>query len=211
MGKDVKEIVIVGNGPSLYRREYGEQIDSFDTVIRIGDYYTWQKKKDHGSKTDYVAVRTNGINHIKDARPSKGIWVHRRIASDREVDEWKRKIDGLLENAEFCKENWRWGERLHRECGTSILSQGFSTIAIAAEKLKPNIIYIGGMDNLMAGREDYYWTNYTIKKYDTHCFSVERRLLDEMKEEYGFDIIEMGANCFDTKCDHSRSWRKSSL
>ena len=49
-----KNIVIVGNSPNVLETEFGEIINTFDTVIRINNYETDGFKKHVGDKTDFI-------------------------------------------------------------------------------------------------------------------------------------------------------------
>lgn len=49
------KIILVGNGRSLLGREIGQEIDSFDTVVRFNNFITKGFEKSVGSKTDWWA------------------------------------------------------------------------------------------------------------------------------------------------------------
>ena len=50
-------IVLVGNGPSLLKREIGSEIDSFDKVVRFNNFETEGFEKHVGKKCDILARR----------------------------------------------------------------------------------------------------------------------------------------------------------
>jgi len=64
------DLIIVGNGPSVLRHEYGRTINTFGTVVRFNHYEVNGLEKHVGNKTDvwftYRAFRRNflGINEI---------------------------------------------------------------------------------------------------------------------------------------------------
>lgn len=62
-----KRVLIVGNSISLFNKPYGEFIDSFDVVVRMGKGYPWPEFKEHlGSKTDVWVLSILRANHYAD-------------------------------------------------------------------------------------------------------------------------------------------------
>jgi len=62
-----KRVIVVGNSISLFNKPYGEFIDSFDVVVRMGKGYPWPTFKEHlGSKTDVWVLSILRANHYKD-------------------------------------------------------------------------------------------------------------------------------------------------
>jgi hypothetical protein len=62
-----KRVLIVGNSISLFNKPYGEFIDSFDVVVRMGKGYPWPEFKEHlGSKTDVWCLSVLRANHYSD-------------------------------------------------------------------------------------------------------------------------------------------------
>ena len=62
-----KRVLIVGNSISLFNKPYGEFIDSFDIVVRMGKGYPWPEFKEHlGSKTDVWVLSILRANHYPD-------------------------------------------------------------------------------------------------------------------------------------------------
>ena len=49
----MKEILLIGNGPSCLDNEYGELIDSHDIVVRFNNFETESFEKFVGTKTNY--------------------------------------------------------------------------------------------------------------------------------------------------------------
>lgn len=64
-----KKVLIVGNSLSLFNKPYGEFIDGFDVVVRMGKGYPWPEFKEHvGSKTDVWVLSILRANHYTDFR-----------------------------------------------------------------------------------------------------------------------------------------------
>ncbi len=62
-----KRVLIVGNSISLFNKPYGEFIDSFDVVVRMGKGYPWPEFKEHlGSKTNVWVLSILRANHYPD-------------------------------------------------------------------------------------------------------------------------------------------------
>lgn len=62
-----KRVLVVGNSISLFNKPYGEFIDSFDVVVRLGKGYPWPEFKEFlGSKTDVWVLSILRANHYPD-------------------------------------------------------------------------------------------------------------------------------------------------
>ena len=62
-----KRVLILGNSFSLFNKPYGDFIDSFDVVVRMGKGCAYPEFKEHlGSKTDVWVLSTLRANHYKD-------------------------------------------------------------------------------------------------------------------------------------------------
>ena len=63
----MKEILLIGNGPSCLNNEYGELIDSHDIVVRFNNFETESFEKFVGKKTNYwvKTVMSNKHNNVK--------------------------------------------------------------------------------------------------------------------------------------------------
>ncbi len=72
-----KKIILVGNGTDAVSREAGEQIDSFDVVVRFNNFKIEGYEKNVGTKTDIWATRMcDTIDHTgKDENDFKIISV----------------------------------------------------------------------------------------------------------------------------------------
>lgn len=62
-----KRVLIVGNSISLFNKPYGEFIDSFDVVVRLGKGHPWPEFKEHlGTKKDVWVLSILRANHYSD-------------------------------------------------------------------------------------------------------------------------------------------------
>lgn len=57
--KKNKKVIIVGPSPHLIGLKLGEQIDSYDIIVRMNNSYTIENVKDYGSRTDILFL--NGM------------------------------------------------------------------------------------------------------------------------------------------------------
>jgi len=60
----MKEVLLIGNGPSCLDKELGELIDSHETVIRFNDFETKGYEKHVGTKTDVWVKTKMSSKHI---------------------------------------------------------------------------------------------------------------------------------------------------
>lgn len=62
-----KRVLVVGNSLSLFANNYGDFIDSFDVVIRLGKGYPWPEFREHlGTKTDAWVLSILRCVHYKE-------------------------------------------------------------------------------------------------------------------------------------------------
>lgn len=62
-----KRVLIVGNAVSLFNKPYGEFIDSFDVVVRLGKGFPHPEFKENlGTKTDVWVLSNLRANHYKE-------------------------------------------------------------------------------------------------------------------------------------------------
>ena len=82
-----KKVLIVGNAVSLLNKPYGEFIDSFDVVVRMGKGYPWPEFKDYlGTKTDVWVLSILRANHYKEFKdvPYKVLNISQMSVYDKE-------------------------------------------------------------------------------------------------------------------------------
>jgi hypothetical protein len=87
----MKEILLIGNGPSCLDNEYGELIDSHDIVVRFNNFETESFEKFVGTKTNYW-VKTIMSNKHDNAKFDKKFFVYPRVVSPGSV-----KINSLAD------------------------------------------------------------------------------------------------------------------
>ncbi len=61
----MKEILLIGNGPSCLDKEFGELIDSHDIVVRFNNFETKSFEKFVGKKTNYWVKTIMSNKHDK--------------------------------------------------------------------------------------------------------------------------------------------------
>jgi len=94
-------LLIIGNGPSAARHDLGQQIDSYDHVIRINNYVTAGMESRVGSRTDiWVNGANQGLKKRTDLPPHilimippvvldrKGDAIHERIRRRLGTDQY---------------------------------------------------------------------------------------------------------------------------
>lgn len=176
-------VIIIGHGPSLNGRNRGEEIDEFETVIRLANMPPNRTidaipltHNDHGKKTDYFVVSTADCKHLITKRivPNQGTWVFSRPGKmdkgveaayskykarcSYEPDKWLNRFDEI-------------GARNLREWSKAFPCNGTMAIILAHEILKPKAIYLAGFDA---------WWDYTVTERGGHDYIAERILLAEM-------------------------------
>jgi len=197
-------VVVVGHGPSLLSRRLGEQIDSFDVVIRQKRCQDSLKYPDiYGTKKDVVC----GSWTIAPELPNVGageVWAfldsrHANV-SDAALREAQERIPCRIDRA-LC-DYWNRYYRARRKpytrprgtqefdpLGHPHLSAGFHTLLYACEFLKPSIVTLAGFDNIESG--SFTWSitrGPEWSMYPDHRWDIEHELLVDVCDEFNVEI-----------------------
>jgi hypothetical protein len=156
-------ILIIANGPSTLKYEYGNEINLFKNVARINNYKTNGFEKYIGSKT---TIWFNGANKKLKPRPDFKdkivVFVPYEILKAKEDDVIQRTPKRLKINPEqytlISKQQMK-----HYEIISSIKrpTTGFNSILWALDNYKKVVIH--GFDFFLDGKEHYY-DSFLIKK-----------------------------------------------
>lgn len=194
------DVLIVGHGPGFAGRSLGREIDSHDAVVRFGDSGYWQKPDDYGTRTDYLLTVDQRIADIINVGTvPKETWVYGRP----EFRDEKLILERLAKfNPIICTATDRWLQRFkeigatgycsERTLGKPFMSQGLAAVIMTADRLKPERIRLVGCQALLSGNGGQYDSGVNRGQVITaeHDFAAERRLLDEVKKEYGFEAVD---------------------
>jgi hypothetical protein len=198
------KVVIVGHGPGLKGAGRGWAIDACDAVVRFVDsfYFEAGDVENYGIKTDYILSCDQRINDLHilagkgiNLRP-KETWVYGR-PQFRDEKFILQRIARY--NPCICKETDRWeiwfkamGATGYssKRCADPHFSSGMAAIIMTAEKLKPAVIHLPGFEAVLSGDSEGYdsGTNRGHILKAEHDFATEKRLLDEVKVHYGFEV-----------------------
>ena len=74
--KNKTSCIVVGNGPSVFKKDYGDMIDSFENVIRLNKFITEGYEKNVGKSTTIWATFGGNILPSDRARPKNVILAH---------------------------------------------------------------------------------------------------------------------------------------
>ncbi len=193
-------ILIVGHGPGLIGASRGREIDAHDVVIRFGDSGYYQKADDYGVKTDYIlSVDQRIADVITIGRVPKETWVYGRPGFRDEpfIMARLKKFNPVI-----CRATDRWLKRFkeigatgycsERTQGEPFMSQGLAAVIMAADRLKAAVIKLVGCQALLSGDSGQYDSVANKGRIITsdHDFAAERRLFREIRDEYGFEVID---------------------
>ena len=150
------KILIIANGPSVNKFQYGDIIDKFDNVIRINNYITDGFEEFVGSK---ITIWCNGANQNLEKRTDfqgkvivfippeilirKGQSIHGRI---------QKRLGLKRENYELISEK----EMIHfeKKSGCKRLTTGINSILWAMNNFEEVVIH--GFDFFQNGKEHYF-------------------------------------------------------
>lgn len=199
-------IIIVGHGPSMLKKEWGDKIDSFDYVIRqkeVGLQMMEQNPQNFGTKISALSGSATIYKNPQFQAQECSKWVffdtrHRGWNINDEngkyvmnkplCDVW----DGLYRSMRT-----QWANEDHRivsgrssdEKGHMHLSAGLHTLIYACAILKPDAITLVGFDNVCSG--NFTWSvtrGEDWKGYPDHRWDVEKRMLNFVKTIYNVKI-----------------------
>jgi hypothetical protein len=191
-------VLIIGHGPGLKGAKRGAEIDGHESVIRFGDSGYWQTPEDYGTRTDYLLTGDQRIaDVINVGTVPRETWVYGRpdFRDEKFIPERLRKFNPVI-----CTETDPWLIRF-RELGATgysterapdpHFSQGMAAIIMAADRLRAKEINLMGFQALLAGENAGYesGTNRGAIIRAQHDFATERKLLNEIKEHYGFKLV----------------------
>ena len=187
-----KEFAIVGHGDWMFNSGLGDEIDSFDRVMRF-PFYSYQRrilvdrKKNWGTKTTDLCVSSQTIPAmIQDGViPEEATWIWTRPGL------WNPKY--IYQNEKFKTRRAQgainqWQIAFQRKGPTGyadssgkkfIFSRGTAAVVIACHYIKPRTLTLYGYQNVMRG----YSERYTV-----HDWHKERELIKEVAEFYKVKI-----------------------
>lgn len=186
----MKKLVLVGNGCDVLQRELGDQINEFDTVIRLGTYELSGFEKHVGKKTDYCITAHWKLNmeRLRETKTFVTFPVFNEYYDESKIESVKQEI--LSKSDERQRENLI--HFMNRQDALDIIesykelgplsidlslinpSLGYRAIRLVLKHFKDFEIYTYGFDFFKTG---WYWKqthNRDIK--NRHPYSYERAL-----------------------------------
>jgi len=186
-------MIIVGNGPSLKDKKRGDEIDSFQTVIRLTETNIFRTDHacyniaDHGRKTDYLIANTYTYKFASNV-PKYETWIYSR--PNELNDSIKVKIYNRLLNynpvfVNILTDYWlNYFETIGNSNITKfrpIPQTGIIGIIISILKLKPYKLTLAGFDS--------YWDE-SMAVRGVHDLITERQLISEISTIYKTELIK---------------------
>lgn len=212
-------VVIVGHGHSLTGAKLGEKIDQHPVVrMKLSKRLMDESPEDYGKRTDYASSTTAVIlgvcqmfkareywAYIKAGRPSivdqRDRLIEKKIAAwkEKEKNGKKYELDRYYFRERkillFKEIHWKWLDVYYRIRGNEKVrySTGMASIITALEHLKPEKLYLAGMDAVTDPEKDWSSTlsrkQYDWKNDPPHDFRCENILLDKLKEHYCTQVL----------------------
>lgn len=198
----IRDLAIIGHGPSPVGEGYGQLIDSMDCVLR---FHTCdlQDPIDYGTRYDYGVLPgpwgTDRIQRETIRLPAKA-WLVYLLHNQRRPRNYPDQVFGLQTHVEE--------EEITRLLGDMELppTRGLCAILLAAYFLKPENIWLVGFDSLLLGRVMQYHEKYDPRaarmpeeyigqiRNARHDFEIENKKLQLISEEYNIQIRDI-AEC----------------
>jgi hypothetical protein len=198
------KIAVVGHGPTMLNSNLGDNIDSYDIVIRqkaVSQSLVHNYPKDFGTKTSIIC----GSYTIKEAllwEPAANIWVfvdsrHEKIniKPDLRFTLLKDKCDywnnfyRSLRTDDFTRHEKMTTHATSSDVGHNHMSCGLHTIMYACEILKPKKLTLFGFDNISSGKFNWSLTRGPDwNQYPDHRWDIEKEMLLVLADRYSVEF-----------------------
>ena len=121
-------VLIVGNGPSASQSDLGQEIDRFDTVVRINNYVTKGLESKVGSRTDiWVNGANQGLKKRQDLASNILVLIP-SVVLDHKGQDIHKRIQHRLGSTQYFMLPVEVMKDMERECGLSRPTTGFFSI-----------------------------------------------------------------------------------
>ena len=179
-----KDILLVGNSKTLIKKNYSEQIDSYEFVVRFNLALKHYKRFDTiGTKFDawICGIHDRKLNLIED------MWEESiRVYHEKGIYKPPENVIRYGENSlnigknNFCLKQ----SKLEKEINFSIPSTGIATIYYILNYCKPKSLSIIGFDSFK--KTNFYTSRQTNLKHSTE---YEQNYIAEMTKEGYIDNL----------------------
>ena len=206
----MKNVAIIGHGPSLTKQARGEEINKYDTIVRLGDFF-WCDSASFGSRTDYAMMPLHNMNHIQklwkgqelrrrqgkdetkfvSPTPLKETWIignggdFNMAIDERQAEELVERYRQYINPVVFNGVIFKW---LNKACRFNIKFRKFSksllALIVTAYQLQPDIIYMLGCDHIQEGTD---WIRGGNERF-LHYYDAENYIADLVGVEYGVKV-----------------------
>lgn len=190
-----KVICVVGHGPSLRKAGYGEQIDSYDTIIRMINC-DWQNRNDYGRKY-HIGIHCPAQKSFSQPRrkPEECYFIYYpRLWKDKKLGRrarlYKRKV-------------WFEGEWLAGLWSNKHFSRGTAAALMAMKYYRPEKIVLAGMTKVCGDLRKNYREHHPVEldnahkfwgNTNTHNWVHEGLILKQMAFLYGTELEFLECN-----------------
>jgi len=188
---------VVGSGPSILDNLYGEEIDSYDCVIRCNRAVVRGYEKHVGSRTDKRVLNTHVLSSMVDFNAMLDHYTS-------EFEKWESiKISQLIEDNEFLylkDANSEGLKNIKKIINNDMaivpdyvlkykdkidsLTSGFCAIVIASKEFDEVSCY--GFDFFRQDNHDHYYEKVN-KPFSTHQIDIEEDILRKL---YNVKFVE---------------------
>ena len=189
-------ILIIGNGPSASQHNLGNQIDSFDQVVRINNFVTKDMEDQVGSRTD---IWVNGANQGLQKRtilPENIIVMIPPVVLQRKGEDIHPRIVRRLSTENYTLLSLDIMEKMESRCGLDRPTTGF--FAIYFFYLLGLDITLHGFDFFVGSTAHYFdgpikrWLKEkgVIRKAGKHNVSGEKEFVEDLIQKGKIKLLQ---------------------
>jgi lipopolysaccharide biosynthesis glycosyltransferase len=179
--KHIKNVLIIGNSPSLLEKEYGKLIDNYDYVVRLNDYEVKGYESNVGTKTDCWFTGGGHKTSIKNRKVDNTDYVicpgvtQYRIAEKFIIEKVKQNL-GIF-NTDLKILNKKLVNQMHSIAKLDYASTGLMAIVYFSHILKKNVSIIGF--DFFQSYNHHYYDNRKTTISSAHKFDQEKAFIDK--------------------------------
>lgn len=192
MSNNSKSVLIVGNGEGILEEKKGSLIDSFDTVVRLGQYVLDGYEEYTGTKTDIISTIYWKLNleRLKNTKVILSVpldlqeqFFESKEYIDKEYDNYRDNIIYLneMDDIDGLKKYYTKHLPAFKDIDRVNFSLGFKTFYFIEKLFPESKIYATGFDFF---KTSWYWNKEHNRNNSTkHPYTWERLWYARMKRE----------------------------
>jgi hypothetical protein len=180
------KVILVGNGPSLLHAQ-GEEIDTFDEIVRFNDYQLAGFEQHVGTRTTLWSTFGRKQASPPEQRPDRVIWIHGESGQPGQIPRELYRIPLWFYHelrSSVQRRSW-WMSGFAREPGHLLATSGLIVAAWLLQVVGVKKVTLAGFDHFSKekSRQHHYWLPQSFGKPKEHDGAVEAVMFAELRDQ----------------------------